>query len=288
MSRFLPPTTDEDHQPVTWFRGHPVYAAHLIVAALSVSMVVTTLMLAFEGRALLAMLEFTSPEVLAGQLWRPFTYGLVNPPGLGFVIDMVMLVFFGREVEKYLGRRAFVRLYVALYLLTPVLLTILGLFGPRFLSGQTGSFAIFIAFAVLYPNVPMFFNVLAKWVAGILVAVYTLVALSGRDWSGLLALWATTGFAFAYIRHAQGHFNLPAPRLPARPPARPAAPATRFAPAPPAAPRPTARGVPPPGPADIDALLDKISRDGIHSLTPAERAKLDEAQARLAKRGGRS
>jgi hypothetical protein len=48
------------------------------------------------------------------------------------------------------------------------------------------------------------------------------------------------------------------------------------------------RGVPPPGPADIDALLDKISRDGIHSLTAAERAKLDEAQARLAKRGTRS
>jgi membrane associated rhomboid family serine protease len=286
MSRFLPPTTDADQQPVTWFRGHPVYAAHLIVAVLSVSMIVTTLLLAFGGRAVLAVLEFTSPEVLAGQLWRPFTYGLVNPPGLGFVIDMVMLVFFGREVEKYLGRRAFIRLYLALYLLTPVLLTILGLFGPRFLSGQTGSFAIFIAFAALYPNVPMFFNVLAKWVAGILVAVYTLVALSNHEWSGLLSLWATTGFAFAYIRHAQGHFNLPTPRLPARPTTRPTTtPATTTRPT---APRPTVRGVPPPGPADIDALLDKISRDGIHSLTAAERAKLDEAQARLAKRGTRS
>ena len=286
MSRFLPSTTDADQQPVTWFRGHPVYAAHLIVAVLSVSMVVTTLILASGGRAVLAVLKFTSPEVLAGQLWRPFTYGLVNPPGLGFVIDMVMLVFFGREVEKYLGRRAFLRLYVALYLLTPVLFTLLGLFGPRFLSGQTGSFAIFIAFAALYPNVPMFFNVLAKWVAGILVAVYTLVALSNHDWSGLLSLWATTGFAFAYMRHTQGHFNLPTPRLPARPTTPPTTtPATTNRPT---APRPTVRGVPPPGPADIDALLDKISRDGIHSLTPAERAKLDEAQARLAKRGTRS
>ena len=35
----------EEHQPVTWWRGHPVYAAHFIVIVFVASMLVTTLLL---------------------------------------------------------------------------------------------------------------------------------------------------------------------------------------------------------------------------------------------------
>ena len=43
----------------------------------------------------------------------------------------------------------------------------------------------------------------------ILVGIFTLIALNYHDWQGLLTLWATCGFAYAYVRHHQGHFELP-------------------------------------------------------------------------------
>ncbi len=50
--------------------------------------------------------------------------------------------------------------------------------GRRWRAGETGAFALFIAFATLYPNVALFFNLLAKWIAWILVGNYTLAAMA--------------------------------------------------------------------------------------------------------------
>ena len=107
--------SSEEHQPVTWYRGYPVYAAHLIVIGFVASMLVTTLLLAFKVGALLTWLPFDSGSVLHGEIWRVVTYGFVNPPSLQFVIDMAMLAFFGREVERAFGRRTFLSLYGCLY-----------------------------------------------------------------------------------------------------------------------------------------------------------------------------
>jgi len=92
---------------------------------------------------------------------------------------------------------------------TPLLFTVLGFWLPASLAGESGSLALFVAFAVIYPEAPMFFNLMAKWVAAILVGLYTLMALSGRDWTGLISLWATTGFAFSFVRWKQGRLVLP-------------------------------------------------------------------------------
>ncbi|MBC8009152.1 MAG: rhomboid family intramembrane serine protease, partial [Burkholderiales bacterium] len=281
---------DEEQQPVTTWRGHPIYAAHLIVAVLVASMLVTTGVLAFKAGSLLDGLIFVGEDVLRGQVWRVATYGLVNAPSLWFAVDMLMLVWFGREVEKALGRTAFLRLYGCLYLIPPVLLTPFAFWRPTMLAGEAGSLAIFVAFATYFPNIPMMFNLLAKWVAIILVGLYTLMALAGHDWTGLLVLWATCGFAFAYIRHAKGDWEMPSLRL-----LKPAAPTARGT----GSNRSdSARGDPRRSggssaspnakPADslegVDAILDKIASQGMHSLTPQERARLDKAQARLAKR----
>jgi membrane associated rhomboid family serine protease len=279
--------SDDDHQPLTWVQGRPLYAAHVIVAALVATMLVTTVLLALGARAPLAALAFDSVAVFGGQVWRVLSYGLVNIPSIGFALEMVLLAKFGREVEHSLGRRSFLRLYAYLYFIPPLVLTLVGVWQPQSLSGQSGAFAIFVAFATLYPGAALLFNLLAGWVAFILVALFSLIALAGRDWPGLVALWSTTGFAYAYVRHAQGHFNLPSPRLPA----------LRRAPAPtPADPREArpasaSRPRPAPSPSDdmpeVDALLDKINRSGLASLTPQERARLSAAQARLARRHDR-
>jgi membrane associated rhomboid family serine protease len=289
MSRHYEVSDDDQHQPLTWVQGRPLFATHIIVALLVATMLATTILLAAGAQDFLSALRFDSVAVLSGQAWRVLTYGLFNPPSLSFVVDMVLLVWFGREVEKFLGRRSFLRLYVFLYLIPPLLLTALGLWRPQMLSGQSGALAIFIAFATLYPAATMLFNLLAGWIAVALVGIYTLVALAGRDWPGLIALWSTTGYAYAYIRHAQGALTFSVPRLPSL--VR-RAPDLRPRPAEIPSVRPALNRQPPspdkPAPkddmAEVDVLLDKINRTGLQSLTPRELDRLSAAQSRLARR----
>lgn len=284
MDRYGSTYSDSDeHTPVLWLRGYPIYAAHFIVLVYVVSMLVTTLLNLFGVGGVLQWLVFDSGRVLHGQVWRIFTYGLVNVPSLQFVFDMLFIGWFGREVERALGRRSFGWLYAGIYLVTPLLFTLLGAWLPYARAGEIGALALFIAFATFYPGTPMMFNVLAKWAALILVGIFSLMALNSRDVQGLMVLWATCGFAFAYVRHHQGHLALPKfDFLKPKPKLRvlPDLPAKKAAPAAPAAPR----ALPSDSMAEVDALLDKIAKSGFASLTPKERAKLDSARAEMLKK----
>lgn len=270
--------SSEEHRPIAWIGGYALFAAHMIVVVFVATMILTAILMWAGAGSILNLLPFTSADVLRGQVWRVFTYGLVNPPSLWFAIDMLMIVWFGRELEKFFGRRTFLTLFGCLYFLSPLLLSVVGLVRPTHLAGQTGGFALFIAFATLYPNVALLFNLLAKWVAIILVGLYSLMALSANNNVQLLTLWATTGFAFAFVRHQQGHFTLPSFKVPQREPKLRVLPDATSKPVPP---RKVVREDPM---AEIDALLDKIARSGISSLTAKERAKLEAARDDLQKR----
>lgn len=283
--------SSDQHEPMLWVRGIGLYAAHVVVAALVVSMIATSALMAFGGNVVIQALTFRSDSVLRGEVWRILTYLLVNPPSLWFVIDMVLVVWFGRELERTFGRRAFLWLYAGLSLVAPLLLLIVGSFtAPTSLAGQRGALALFVAFATLYPNVPLFFNLSARWVALILVAIYSLIALANRDLLGLLILWSSAGFAWLFVRQQQGQLSLNLPSWPKRPvraegkPSSASSPASRPA-------RPTKASEPRSAEtsmAEVDALLDKIARSGLSSLTAAERARLDAAHQHLRRRRGDS
>ncbi|MSU50829.1 MAG: hypothetical protein EXS37_17365 [Opitutus sp.] len=275
-------TYSEETQPVTYMRGYPIYAAHFVVAVFVASMLATTVLLRTGGQTALGLLEFSNARVLQGQVWRIFSYGLVNPPSLQFVIDMFMVGWFGRELEKFFGRRVFFALFSTVYLITPLLFTALGPWFPLRLAGETGAFALFLAFATLYPNVPLFFNVLAKWAAFILVGIFTMMALANHDDIGLLTLWATSGSAFVFVRFQQGLLTLPKLSFWKRKPklrVLPDLPVQRTVGA-------TLELKSKTTMAEVDVLLDKIAKSGIASLTVKERAKLESARENLMKRGG--
>ena len=267
----------EENQPLLWVRGYAIYAAHALAGVYVLAMIGTAILMGVGARGVLDWLPFASERVLRGEVWRIFTYGLLSPPSIWFAIEMVMIVWFGRELEKFYGRRKFLSLYAGLYLAPPIVLSLVGLMQPTFLSGRSGAFGLFIAFATLYPNVAFFFNLLAKWLALILVGIYSLMALSSRDTTGLIYLWTTVGFAFAFIRDQQGLLSFPtftrASREQSR--AKPARPVE--------SPRPT-QTLSSSSMAEVDALLDKIAQSGIGSLTPQERAKLDAARSEMMKR----
>lgn len=264
--------SSEEHQPLTWVRGYPIYAAHAIVAVYVLGMLAATIAMG----SLQSVLPFSSGRVLKGEIWRIFTYGILNRPSLWFAVDMVMIAWFGRELEKYFGRAKFLLLYAAVYLAIPLVLTAAGLRRPMFLSGGTVAFPLFIAFATLYPNVSFFFNLLAKWLAAILVTIYTLMAISDRDLVALISLWTAAAAAYAFVRYEQGQLSLPSfggasADAPTTTPTRSSRSSSR-------------NGLSATEMAEVDALLDKIACSGIHSLTTAERARLDNAREEISRR----
>ena len=268
---------NEDQQPMFTLRGYPIYATYLIVLIYAATMVAATLLGPGGILSAQALCGFFSEEVHRGQVWRIFTYGLINPPSLNFVIDMVMIVWFGRELERFFGRKTFLRFYIALYLLTPVVLTLLGFIRPMALSGETGGFALFIAFAALYPTAPMLFNIEARVAAFVLVAILALQHVFNRDLTGLIALAVNVGFAFGYVRYEQGRFALPKLKIPGFH----RSPKLRVLPRPANA----RREVEEAGEIEsIDPLLDKIARSGMASLTAKERARLEKAREALIKK----
>jgi hypothetical protein len=261
-----------------------VYAAHFVVLVFVASMLVCAVLMLSNLAHLLTWLSFNSEAILHGQAWRLLTYGLVNPPYratvLWFAIDMLMLVWFGRELEKFFGRGKFLSLYVGIYLVPPILFTLLGKWMPTAFAGEPGSLAIFIAFATLYPNASIFFTLLAKWCAIVLVGIYTIAALAEHDWVNLVELWSTSGFAYAFVRYHQGHISLPRLRWPRR------KPKLRVLPDLPKEKAPRAN-ISESSMAEVDALLDKIAQSGIGSLTAKERAKLNAARDDLKRRSQR-
>ena len=181
----------------------------MLFRSLVVMMLATTVALFAGAGVALRALGFSSNAVLNGELWRILSYGVVNPPSVSFALEVVMLVWFGREVEKALGRTPFLQLCAGIYLVKPLLFTAVGAwFGASF-SGATLSFPLFVAFATLFPGVPLLFNILAKWAALALVGIYGLMAVAERRWDQLADLAAGCGFAYGFVRFASDGFSLP-------------------------------------------------------------------------------
>ncbi|MCX6998453.1 MAG: rhomboid family intramembrane serine protease [Kiritimatiellaeota bacterium] len=247
-----------DRAPLGHVGRWPVYAATMLVAAHVAAMVVLALLSA--ANIPMTAWPFQRAAVLRGEVWRLASYALLNPPSLWLAVEMYCLFVFGRELEGYLGRRAFLRLYALLILAAPVAL--LGLPGSALVGAGAAHLAVFMAFAVLYPGVRIFFRFPAKGVALVIVALCALQALSVHAWSALAALLACAGTAVAFVWHAQGRWSF---RLPRRRPRLTVIPGGAAASA----------------SVNVDAILDKVARVGLASLTAHERERLEQARRRL-------
>lgn len=247
----------------------PVHVSTVLAAVHAVLMVVTALFMAFgAGPLFFEALGFSSSSVLGHfAVWKFVTYAFVHPPDPWFLLEIYLLVVFGREIESFLGRKAFLQLYGVLLLLPPLVLTAAALAGhPSDLVGSSAlHFGIFLAFATLYPSARIFFGLQAKWVALALLSISALQCLAYSRGTDLGVLLLDAGAAFVVIKFLGGKWTL---KLPAR--------------------KPRLRIVKPAGEphqadasASIDAILEKISKSGLRSLTAEERGQLEKASAAL-------
>ncbi len=277
-------TTSDDYRPVAWMGRYPVDVTTMLVG-LHVSLaILTCILVAFSSGSVLSYLIFDSAAVWSGgQVWRLITYAFIHSPSgsglLWFAIEMYMLFVFGREVERFIGRRAYIALYLVLLLSPALVLTLWGL-GTRTAIGGSGPlhFAVFVAFATIYPNVELLLRIMTKWVALILAGIGTLSALAAHDWQTLVVLWTSIGAAFLFVELRGAGPELvwwnkfkgliqPRPKLhivQKQNAQRPVEQDDVYA--------------------SVDPILDKISKSGIGSLTTNERRQLDRARNRLLKK----
>ena len=271
-------TTHDDYQPVTWVGRYPVHVTTLLVGLHCFAAIAAAFLGAFGGGAILNLLIFDSAAMLTGSVWQLATYAFVHPPSglLWFAIEMYMLFMFGREVERFIGRRAFITLYLLLLLAPTLLLTLWGLSQRTAIGGSsTLHFGIFVAFATIYPRVEMLLRIMVKWIALALGAILTLQLFAAHAWPELAVLWLGSGAAFLFIRQRgigpelewwsslKERFQ----------------PKAKFK----VVPRSTPSRVVEPDDVyqSIDPLLEKISKSGINSLTASERRALDRARNQL-------
>ena len=298
MSRNDIPGSDE---PLFHLGEHPVRLIALLVGLHAAALVVLSLLAASGHAALIPLLGYDSAAVARGEVWRLVTYAFVASPSVWFLFEMLMLYYFGREVENGLGWRRFAVLYGGLILLGPLLLQAFGYAGLRqtLTGAQEVNFAVFAAFVAMHPGAQFFFGLAARWVYLGLLAVSALQLLSDHQPGRLLVLLSTCLMAIFLVRRAGfgepllGYGfrwplagNRPSSRKPVfsvvkggRGEAEQRAQDRGKSPAAATPQEPHAEEV-------LDVLLEKIARQGLSSLSSEERTSLERARKTILLRGG--
>ena len=279
----------DDYRPLFWLGGRPIFANTLLVIAHVTAFVVAALCISYYTLGPVYDGLCLDPQKIwhEGQVWRLFSYIAFDPyffaqRSLWFLWSMLLLFFFGREVEQYAGRKVYLTLYAALVLIPAILLCVLGLFistAPH-LNCFEAIFGMFVAFATLYPGaMPMFFWLpfSASTLTWILLAIFSLIDVADHAFTALFMLWTSSTVGYMGMRligAGRGMTwltdwieNRQAARLARQHNIKVLKDVKTTE--------------------SIDEILEKISKHGVGSLNASERAALERARTNLLKRDQR-
>lgn len=250
-----------------------------IVAANAAMHLVKILALALGVPGLVVPLVLSVDGMAEGRYWQLLTYMWLHGDLWHLLFNMIGLYYLGKPVEDRIGPARFLWLYVMGGLVGGILWWLVNLGNETFLLGASGAvLAVVMAFAVLYPRerIMLLFPpiaVQARWLAVFYVVFSAVLAL---EQGGRIAHIAHLGglmVGFIYIR-ALGLAHEPmfwwrGFRFP------------RFS---------RSRRQRDEGfhrdedihvsSDEIDAILEKISRHGFHSLTSREKKVLEQASGK--------
>jgi membrane associated rhomboid family serine protease len=232
-------------------------------------------------------LALSADGLRRGFVWQPVTYMFLHDTHNLFhiLVNLLVLWFFGREVEYFIGPKYFTRLYFMSGIVGAALWFAFNYQSPIPVIGASAAvLGCVIAFATLFPNrdvtLLLFFilplTLRAKYLALIAVA-FDVVPLLQREVTGVAHLAHLGGAAFGYLYIKQLGYGA-TPRwllwlqgITARLKPRP---------------RPTPHSMSSEEfvREEIDPILDKIAREGMQSLTRHERKILESAKDLMQKR----
>jgi membrane associated rhomboid family serine protease len=228
------------------------------------------------------------PSAALQRPWTLITYMFVHAGPMHLLMNMLGLFFFGPVLEDRWGSREFIKFY-AICGLAGALLSFIFINEP--IAGASAAIiGIMVAFAMYWPDSPIYiwgvFPIKAKWLVTGLVALNLFALRSGGSGVANLAHLGGAVAAFGYLKSpwapsAFGEVYKPRKKMKSRSwtdliPRR----RRKIAAEPARAARPLTTE--PRRPLDdVDRILDKISADGINSLTAEERRRLEDASRRL-------
>ena len=255
-----------------------------------------------------AYLAYNTEVTFAGlQLWRLLTYGFCHEPsGMGHLFfNMLALYFTGRLVEPVYGARRFLAFYLLAIVASALTTTAIdlmlyltqGVVRSTVLIGASGGCAaVFVAAALMFPHVKflLFFviPVELRWLALGYLAITAFPILQefgGHiQQDGISHAGHLGGMLFGYVFYRFGS-GVPIPSLAprqwwstlSRRLRRPELKVYREEPTTPPQPPPPRRGI---DAAEMDRLLEKVGREGLDSLTAAEKERLAAASRELRSR----
>ena len=231
--------------------------------------------------------EFLLPLVLfadnvrGGQVWRLFTWPLANDPDIWTALTIAMLWYFGRELERMIGRVKFAWMLL-------LLAVIPGLVGTALDINQAGirpvEIAVFCVFCMALPDV-RFFGGIPAWIFAVAIVGIEVLQLLGLRLAEQIILLAVSlatallaGRAFGVLTQYEWIPNLGRGSGKSGKRTRSARGGGQTVIAGPWS------GSSAPDPRDqyeLDALLDKISANGIDSLDRGEKSRLNELSKKL-------
>jgi membrane associated rhomboid family serine protease len=230
-----------------------------------------------------------------GYIWQLLTYQFMHGGLLHLFFNCWAVYVFGHDVEMALGRKSFLTLYFSSGILGGVAQALAGLVSPDYFAGpvvgaSAAAFGLAAAFAMLFPDrVLLLFFILpmrAKWLLALAgaLALYGMISPpDGTAHAAHLGGMLTGLFFIRYAVHWQWpkfgrlrrlssrrlvkvHFEKPGLWPRSKDPPLEDLPPEEF----------VSR--------EVDPILDKISAQGIQSLTERERRTLEAARTKIGKR----
>ncbi len=232
-----------------------------------------------------------------GYIWQLLTFQFMHAGWLHLLVNCWVIYVFGRELERSLGQKTFLTLYLGSGFVGGLLQVLAGILFPNYFGGATigasaGAFGLVAAFATLYPERPLtlllFFilpvRILAKYLMlfSIILAVFGIIFQSGNIAHMAHLGGIACGVLFARFG-LRWDFHWPKLRF-----GRSGSSPRRLVRV------PSGKGrfwnreneqLPPEDflSKEVDPILDKISAHGIQSLTERERRILESARSRINK-----
>jgi membrane associated rhomboid family serine protease len=152
-------------------------------------------------------LSMNPAYVIQGKMyWQFFTYMFVHSGLTHLIFNMLGLFFFGHSVERSLGSREFLLLYLLSGTVCGFISFLIYLAGGAytvFLLGASGAiYAILLAYAVLFPRSQIFIWGVLPIPAPLLIAIYAGIEIANQLLnirSGVAHMTHLTGFVFAWM-----------------------------------------------------------------------------------------
>jgi membrane associated rhomboid family serine protease len=237
-----------------------------------------------------AWAAFTRDAPVQGRWWTLFTHPFVQPDLALLLLNLYVIGLFGLRLERAFTAMRYGRL-LALATLTGWSAHLLTGSSGVWLGASSAAYGVLGAYTMRWGDDAHLlfgrFPLRGRWLTAIVAGILTLTGLETGP--GFLAHLG--GLAAVWFLMPRGGRRVAPPR-PTEPEA--AEPTERVAPSPDrrAAPQQAARATaaqverpvaepPRPAPPSIDAILDKISAEGIDHLTDEERRVLDDHSRRL-------